>query len=137
MEIEIVRCKRCNHVLTSKKSIELGYGKTCYRIHKLHETNKPEINKPEVNQEIAFLKCEINTLKKMIRNIQVNRSTIPIERIKQNRPEQKMSCNKANFGDVVKEMKEVFEKVKSGYKYLKPAFPNEEIIVPPLVQILV
>ena len=52
------KCERCGRVLKSKKSIELGFGATCYRIHKLQEASKPE---PEVNTEIAFLKIEIKT----------------------------------------------------------------------------
>lgn len=127
------KCKMCGRKLTSKKSIELGFGATCYRIFKLQETNKPE---PEVNIEIAFLKMEIKQLKRMIRNIQVNGATIPIERIKQNRSEQRISGNQNNYGKVMIEMKDVFSKMKNGYKHLKSVNPIEMPIEPP-IQVLI
>ena len=57
------KCKRCGRVLKSPESIKRGYGKTCYRIVQFQETTKSEV-KTEVNQEIAFLKLEIRTLKR-------------------------------------------------------------------------
>ena len=59
-------CKRCGRVLTSKKSIELGYGRTCYRIHKLNEANKPE-NTVDLEHELIILKEQINMMGKYIR----------------------------------------------------------------------
>lgn len=129
---EIVRCKRCGHTLTSPESIKRGYGKTCARIVKLQEANKPEV-KPEVNQEIAFLKLEIKTLKRMFKQIQLKGSIEPIERIKRSRPEQKLNGNEANFGSVMKEMKEIFSNINNVFEYLKPVNPIEEPIAPPVV----
>ena len=131
---EIVRCKRCNRILKNKLSIDRGFGETCYRIFKLQET-KLEIN-PEINTEIDFLKMEIKMLKRMIKNIQVNNAVIPIERIKQNRPEQKISGNQNNYGKVMIEMKDVFNKMKNGYKHLKSINPIEMPIEPP-IQVLI
>lgn len=128
---EIVRCKRCNHVLKSTESIKRGYGRVCYRIVQLQEANKPEV-KLETNQEIAFLKCEIKTLKMMIRNIQVKGAINPIERIKRNRPEQKTDGNESNYGKVMIEMKDVFSKMKNGYKHLKSVNSIEMSIEPPI-----
>ena len=53
-------CKKCGRVLTNPKSIELGYGKICYRSIQLMEPEE------DLRAEIDFLKCEINTLKRLI-----------------------------------------------------------------------
>jgi hypothetical protein len=46
-------CKRCGRVLKSVKSIKLGYGPTCYRITKFHDT---PVN---IHEEIKFLKINM------------------------------------------------------------------------------
>lgn len=132
--MEVFRCERCNHILRSAESIKRGYGKTCYRIVQLQEANKPE---PEVNDEIAFLKMEIKTLKRMIRNIQVSGTTAEsIERIKKE-VIRIPDIIKEGFGNVVKEMKTIFKENFHYTDVLKPAFPNEEIVAPPvLIQVL-
>ena len=130
MKMDEVRCKRCNAILKAKKSIELGYGRTCYRIHMLEEANKPE---PEINTEIAFLKMEIKTLKRMIRNIQVNGKTIEsIERIKKDVSEIP-DIIKKGFAGVVKEMKTIFHETFHYTDFLKPIDANQEIIEPPKI----
>lgn len=124
------KCKRCGRVLTSRKSIELGYGKVCYRIHLLEEANKSE---PEVNQEIAFLKMEIKTLKRMIKNIQVRGTTVEsIKRIRKD-VESIPSIIKEGFADVVKEMKSIFKENFYYKDYLKPVNPIEEPVDPPVL----
>ena len=129
---EIVRCERCNTILRSAESIKRGMGKTCARIVKLQQANKPKVE-PEVNQEIAFIKMEIKHLKRMFKQIQTNGTVIGIERIKQPNPEQKVNGNEANFGSVIAEMKGIFSNIESVYEYLKPVNPIEEPMIPPMV----
>ncbi len=126
-------CKRCGKELRSAESIKRGMGKTCWRISQLQQVKQPEV-KPEINQEIAFLKCEIKTLKRMIKNIQINGSRAkPIERIKFDRPEQKIGMNKSNFGSVLSEMKEMFNSVENVYDLLCPINARTSIEAPPIL----
>ena len=124
------RCKRCNRILKNKESIERGYGVKCYKIIQLNNIEKL---KPEINDEIAFLKCEIKTLKRMLRNIQINGGAInPIERIKQveKRPEQ--NTNTGNMANVVSEMKVVFTEDFNYHNVLSPINPIEELVSIPM-----
>jgi hypothetical protein len=61
-----VYCKRCGRLLKAAKSINLGYGPTCYR--------KKELNKSSLTfeEELKFLKVEIKMLKRIIRELTVN-----------------------------------------------------------------
>ena len=131
--MEIVRCKRCNAILKAEKSRKLGYGRTCYRIVQLQETNKPN---PKINNEIAFLKMEIKQLKRMIRNIQVNGKTIEsIESIKKEVitiPD----ILKQGFSNVVKEMKTIFTENFNYHDVLKPVNPIDVPVNPP-IQVLI
>lgn len=56
------RCKRCNRVLKNKESIQLGYGKTCYRIFLLN--NQPEKIFPIIEK--------ISELEKLIRKLELD-----------------------------------------------------------------
>jgi len=127
------KCKRCGRILKSPESIKRGYDKTCARIVELQKANKSE---PEINSEIAFLKCEIKTLKRMFKQIQVNGVRIdPIERLRQNRPEQEVSGNKAKFGNVIAELKKKFLTVENAYDLLSPVDGITTIITPPEILI--
>ena len=128
------RCKRCNRVLKNPKSIELGYGKTCYRIVKLQENNKPEVK----IDDIAFLRMEINTLKRQIREIRISgiKTVESIERIKIHdnpiRNEQEI-----RFFGCVRELKGIFNTDKWDYRnVLVPIDPIETIQSPPITQII-
>ena len=131
-----MNCKRCGRVLKSEQSIKLGYGATCYRIFKLQEANKPEVN-PDMNQEIAFLKMEIKTLKRMIRNIHVKGIAEPIERIKHDNQRPERTENEGNMSSVVKEMKKIFTKDFNYHNILKSVNPIEIPMAPPIIEILV
>ncbi|GAH35756.1 unnamed protein product [marine sediment metagenome] len=128
------KCKRCNRVLKNPKSIELGYGKTCYRIVKLQENNKPEV---KIN-DIEFLRMEINTLKRQIREIRINgiKTVESIERIKIDsnpiRNEQEI-----RFYGCVRELKGIFNMDNWDYRnVLVPINPRESIEMPPITQII-
>jgi hypothetical protein len=127
------KCKRCGRVLKSPESIERGYGKTCYRIVQFQESTKPEV-KTEINQEIAFLKLEIKTLKRMFKQIQIKGTIEPIERIKRDDHRPERDSNKGNFAGVMKEMKSIF-KLQENFHYtniLKPEI-RECIESPPIL----
>ena len=77
-------------------------------------------SKPEpVDQEISFIKMEIKQIKRLIKT---TNTTDPIERIKQNRPEQITSGNRSNFGSVMKEMKSIFS--NENFKGVKSILTN-------------
>lgn len=57
---EIIKCKWCNRILTSKESIERGYGGKCFRIIQLQ---KNDMNR---DQDIQFLKSEVKFLKRQL-----------------------------------------------------------------------
>jgi len=128
-----IKCKRCNRVLRNPKSIELGYGKTCYRIRQLNKPKMPEVN----NDDIQFLKMEIQTLKMMFRQLRKNgiKTIDRIERIKIEdnpiRNEQKNQFNKC-----VNELRDLFDVEKWDYKnVLAPIFPREIIESPPIIHL--
>ncbi|MFX1374900.1 MAG: hypothetical protein ACFFA0_03730 [Promethearchaeota archaeon] len=118
-----MNCKRYGKKLTNSESMERGYGRTCHRIVQMQEL-KSQFNTPKINQEIAFLKCEIKTLKKMLKNIHINSNNIsiePIERIREShRPERNTNLNMVNMGCVVSELKELFSSVNDIHQILKP-----------------
>lgn len=115
-------------------SIELGYGAKCYKIIQL---NNQEI-KPEVNQEIAFLKCEIATLKRMFKQIKTSGVIIdPIERIRQDKQRPERNANKGNMASVITELKERFSKIENVYDILSPVNPIEVPVSPSIIEIQV
>lgn len=108
--VEITRCKRCRAILTNPKSIELEYGKICYRVVQLQKKKEDDDMKIDIN----FLKCEINMLKRMIKQIKStginNIEDIERIRIDEQRPER--DGNKGNLVLVVKELKTFFKESK-------------------------
>ncbi|MFX1480241.1 MAG: DUF6011 domain-containing protein [Promethearchaeota archaeon] len=112
-------CKRCGRVLKSIKSIKLGYGPTCYRIIKFHD------NHVNIHEEIKFLKIEINTLKKTLRELRINTSTsyqsLPIERIKIQETTPERNIHKRKMTEVIQELKSRFQNCNGDVKsLLKP-----------------
>ena len=127
-----IKCKRCNRVLKNPLSIEKGYGDTCFRIIQLQQEKEPKI---EVNQELSFIKCEINMLKRMFKNIQTNGIIIdPIERIKNDNHRPERDLNKGNMANVITEMKEIFSRIKNVYEILTPIQGRTTIESPPLME---
>lgn len=102
-----ISCKRCGRALRSPESIKRGYGLKCFKIIQLRE----KFPEPELKNEIEFLKCEINMIK---RHLKQSQNTIPgpqsepIERIKreENGPERNIDI--INFNTVINELKIVF-----------------------------
>ena len=109
---EKVRCKRCNRVLTNKESIKLGFGKRCYSLI-LQEKENKQIPSSKLENEVQFLKCEINMLKRELKGIKSTNSIAyrdePIERIKQD------ESNKI-VDPVVKQYREAFRECISELK---------------------
>ncbi|MFX0011241.1 MAG: DUF6011 domain-containing protein [Candidatus Hermodarchaeota archaeon] len=119
----VVLCKRCGRPLRSAKSIKLGYGPTCYRLSKTQD------NSFNIEQEITFLKIELKTLKKLLRELKtVNLSSSqssPIIRINREmkRPEQNQS--KGRMKEVVQELKSCFQECNGDVKRLLNPIPIE------------
>jgi hypothetical protein len=112
-------CKRCGRVLKSIKSIKLGYGPTCYRIIKFHD------NRVNIQEEIKFLKIEIKTLKKTVRELRTNKFTSyqspPIERIKIEERSPERNINKGKMTEVIQELKSRFQNCNGDVRsLLKP-----------------
>ena len=119
----VVLCKRCGRPLRSAKSIKLGYGPTCYRLSKIQD------NPFNIEQEITFLKIEIKTLKKLLRELKtVNLSSgqsPSIIRINRDykRPEQDQS--KGQMREVLQELKSCFQDCNGDVKRLLTPIPIE------------
>jgi transcription elongation factor Elf1 len=112
-------CKRCGRELKSAKSIKLGYGPTCYRIIKFHD------NPINIQEEIKFLKIEINLLKKVIRELKSNKSisyqTSPIIKIRNQENHLERDVNKGNMKEVIHELKSCFQNCNGDVRsLLKP-----------------
>ncbi len=131
---EIIKCKRCNRILTSKESIERGYGGKCFRIIQLQ---KNDMNR---DQDIQFLKSEVKFLKRQLKELKQNNfvSNIdPIERIKQDQHRPERDQFKIEFNVVVKELKIIFQGENFNYhKILKPIESITEIEIPPEIELI-
>lgn len=109
--MEIVRCKRCGRILKNQKSIQLGYGNTCYRIFQLNKPEQPEqLDMKEIKtfitSEIQKALEEFNFNRPMINNNTENNGKIPIKNTKM----PKFDPLEANKRLVVKELKEQLQK---------------------------
>jgi len=143
---EIVKCKRCNRLLTSKESIERGYGSTCYRIITLRESDPGRdpvvqtLAQPgKYDLDLNFLKCEIKFLKKQMKELKQKGITSTeinaIERIKQDEHRPERDQFKVQFNVVVKELKMVFKGDNFDYhSLLQPIEPRIEIEEPPIIE---
>ena len=85
--MEIVRCKRCGRILKNQKSIQLGYGNTCYRIFQLNKPKQPEqLDMKEIKtfitSEIQKALEEFNFNRPMINNNTENNGKSPIKNTK-------------------------------------------------------
>lgn len=131
---EVVRCLRCNRVLTAKESIERGYGLKCYRIVQL---NAQRTNN---DTDIQFLKCEINMLKRQYKELKAKgfiAGIEPIERIGEDQHRPERDPFKIEFNIVVKELKIVLQGDNFDYhKILKPIDVREEPEKPPVIESL-
>lgn len=133
---EIIRCKRCNRVLTNKESIERGYGKFCYKIISLQEQKISLGNDPlshivleELLNRVRKLELDNNFMKHQLKHkVFVNSSNnsdsewdIPKE-VKEVRNQFKIE-----FTVIVKELKVIFNTDNFDYhNVLKPIEPRSE-----------
>ena len=120
-------CKRCGRVLKSARSIKLGYGPTCYRIVKFHD------NPINIQEEIKFLKIEINMLKKIIRELNFNKVTSyqasPIIKIRNEESNLESDINKGQMKEVIQELKNCFQNCNGNIKsLLKPIHIGPNLI---------
>ncbi len=114
-----VFCKRCGRVLKAARSIKLGYGPTCYNIIKFQES---PIN---IEEEIKFLKIEINLVKRIIRELKTNKytsyQTLPIIKIRKEEERPERDINRGQMTEVIQELKACFESCNGDVKsLLKP-----------------
>ena len=108
------KCKRCGRKLKNQKSIQLGYGATCYRIVKLNQIDKPEKSeKFDMNEIKSFITLEIAEALKEFnfsRPINNDKTTeIGIVPIRINKPP-KFNILETNKRMVVKELREQLSK---------------------------
>ncbi|MFX1378551.1 MAG: DUF6011 domain-containing protein [Promethearchaeota archaeon] len=120
-------CKRCGRVLKSAKSIKLGYGPTCYRIVKFHD------NPINIEEEIKFLKIEINMLKKVVRDLKSNKlisyQGSPIIKIRNEESKLERDINKGQMKEVIQELKNCFQNCNGDVKsLLKPIHIGSNLI---------
>lgn len=120
---EIVRCKRCNRILTAKESIERGYGLRCYTLMLAERIRKNEL-------DISFIKSQLK------HRIIVNAQNIEaIERIREDLHRPERDTFKVEFNIVVKELKIVFQDKNFDYhNILKPINVREEPEKPPVIE---
>lgn len=108
--IQIVRCKRCNHILHNSESIKRGYGKTCYRIIQLQGKQPEKFDMKEIKtlitSEIQRVLKEFNFNRPIIHNNTEDIGIIPIIITKI----PKFNPIEANKRLVIKELKEQLQK---------------------------
>ena len=69
--MKIVRCKRCNRELHSEGSIKLGYGKKCYRIIQLQNTQITTPNNDVIDEllnRVRKLELDNNFMKHQLKH---------------------------------------------------------------------
>lgn len=130
--MEKITCKRCGRPLRSQDSIKRGYGPKCFKI--IHIEGK--IQEEKITNEIDFLKCEINMIKRQLKQSQhatIVHESRPIERIKknENRPEKNPSME--NFSTVINELKTIFN--QGDPKRMLIRVPKEEIKIPLRIEV--
>ena len=137
--MEIVRCKRCNRVLTSQESIKLGYGPRCFRIIHLNGNLLGPNNDLvlELVDRVRKLELDNNFMKIQLKHkVFVGKSQdsdlnwdIPKE-VKEIRNEYKIT-----FNVVVKELKVIFNSDDFDYhKVLHPINARDHPEDPPITE---
>lgn len=137
--MEIVRCKRCNHVLRSTESIKRGYGRTCYRIFKLQEANKPEQPNNSILEEllnrVKKLELDNNFMKHQLKHKTFSSKSKDSE-LDWDIPKEVKEVKKVyevKFNVIIKELKIIFTDDFNYHDILKPINPIEEIVNPPVL----
>jgi len=109
--MEKVTCKRCGRALRSQESIKRGYGPKCFKITQLQDKNQDKNQDKKITSEIDFLKCEINMIKRQLKQSQHKifaHESRPIERIKKEEKRPERNFNMVNFSTVINELKTIF-----------------------------
>jgi hypothetical protein len=119
----VVLCKRCGKVLKAARSIELGYGPTCYKIIKNQD------NSINLEEEVKFLKIEIKTLKKLLNELRVNQvissEDSPIIRIRDEIEDPRRDIKKDYMKEVLRELKDKFQGCNGDIKSLLTPIRND------------
>lgn len=103
---------------------------------KKEESEKTEAPIQGIVDDIRFMRCELKFLKQQFKEMKSNGSNgniAPIERIKQDEHRPEINLNKANFGSVIKEMKEIFSRVENAYDLLSPVNGRNLIETSPIL----
>lgn len=135
--MEIVRCKRCNRVLTNENSIKVGYGKKCYRIISLQEKNKITPGLENILDRIRKLELDNNFMKHQLKHKTIVSNSKDSMLDWDLKPEIKEVKNeyKIVFNVIVKELKVIFKVDKFDYhNVLKPINVRETPEEPPLTE---
>ncbi len=135
--MEIVRCKRCNRVLTNKDSIKLGYGRICYlKIKLIQEENKNHPGLEDILDRIRKLELDNNFMKHQLKH-KVFASNSKDSMLDWDlKPEIKEVKNKfeIKFTVIVKELKVIFKVDNFDYhNVLKPINVREKPEDPPII----
>ena len=136
------RCKRCNKVLKSPKSIELGYGAKCYKIIQLqNQETKPETNATieELLNRIRKLELDNNFIKHQLKHKTIVTKHQDEDLDWDIKPEIKQIKNeyKIEFNVIVKELKVIFTEDFNYHDILEPINARETIEKPPMIEVLV
>ena len=119
----VVLCKRCGKVLKAARSVELGYGPTCYK------KIKNQDNKINLEEEVKFLKIEIKTLKKLLNELRVNQvissEVSPIVRIREEIEDPVRDIKRDHMKEVLRELKNRFQGCNGDIKSLLTPIRND------------
>ena len=132
---EVIRCKRCNRILTNEESIKLGYGKKCYKIMQLFQEKKNDQDLENLLERVRKLELDNTFMKYQLKHkVFVSKSKdseldwdIPQE-VKEVKNEYKIQ-----FNVIVKELNVIFHEGFDYHEVLSPINLIEEPIEPPQV----
>jgi hypothetical protein len=130
----VVLCKRCGRALKSAKSIELGYGPTCYKIINSQDKSIPsQDNSITIQEEIKFLKMEIQMLKYLMRDLKTSKvlshHAPPIMNVRKEEKNPERNANQGQMMEVIQELKTCFQNCNGDVKSLLRPIQIESTLV--------
>ena len=134
-----MNCKRCGRELTSPKSIELGYGETCYRIIRLQKAQNSDTDVKtndkiiELTRKVSNLTLKMSVMERQLNKLKENGVVVynnePVERIGRDNRRPEREPQKINMFVVIQELKVVFNgDFKSRLEKVPESFLNHENI---------
>jgi len=134
----IVRCKKCNRILTNSISIERGYGDICYKIIQLYkQPEQPEQPNNTIIEEllnrVRKVELDNNFMKHQLKHKTIITKHLDEELDWDIKPEikQKREEYKIEFTVIIKELKIVFNSNKPVLTK-NTRFSDEELGIKPL-----